>query len=146
VVQSLWADLLIEFGSWGTGIVRKPRVRRRYVAGSRYQATTGEDMADWKDLIRAVVNCVVCEIAIALYLLVVATGKWLINPITNPNPNFNHLYTWQYYVYSVFIHNSTMDPLSEVYILYSLFYQFNYPVCTVFSNYFKGSNQILKNY
>jgi hypothetical protein len=33
---------------------------------SRYQATTGEDTADWEELVRAVVNCRVCELAIAL--------------------------------------------------------------------------------
>jgi hypothetical protein len=39
--------------------------------GSHYQTTTGEDTADPKDLLRAVVHCGVCEIAIALQLLVV---------------------------------------------------------------------------
>jgi hypothetical protein len=33
---------------------------------SRYQATTGEDTADWEDLMRAAVNCRVCKLAIAL--------------------------------------------------------------------------------
>jgi hypothetical protein len=44
-----------EHGSWGIDGV-----------GSRYQTTTDEDTADWKDLVRAVVNCRVCELAIAL--------------------------------------------------------------------------------
>jgi hypothetical protein len=39
--------------------------------GIRHQATTGEDTEDWEDLVRAVVNCRVCEIEIVLYLLVV---------------------------------------------------------------------------
>jgi hypothetical protein len=29
-------------------------------------ATTGEDTANWDDLVRAVVNCSVCELATAL--------------------------------------------------------------------------------
>jgi hypothetical protein len=53
----------------------------------RHQATTGEDTADWEDLVRAVVNCRVCELAIALWLLVVMICKLSINPITNPNPS-----------------------------------------------------------
>jgi hypothetical protein len=32
----------------------------------RHQAKTGEETADREDLVRAVVNCRVCEIAIAL--------------------------------------------------------------------------------
>jgi hypothetical protein len=31
-----------------------------------HQATTEEDPADWKELFRDVVNCRVCELAIAL--------------------------------------------------------------------------------
>jgi hypothetical protein len=58
--------LLLEAGSWGTGRIREPRVRRTSAAGSRYQTTTGEDTADWKDLVRAVVNCRVCELVLAL--------------------------------------------------------------------------------
>jgi hypothetical protein len=30
------------------------------------QTTAGEDTADWEDTVRAVVNCIVCELAIAL--------------------------------------------------------------------------------
>jgi hypothetical protein len=30
------------------------------------QTTTSEDTADWEDLVRAVVNCRVCELALAL--------------------------------------------------------------------------------
>jgi hypothetical protein len=37
-----------------------------YSVGSRYQATTGEDTADWEDLVHAVVNYKVCELVIAL--------------------------------------------------------------------------------
>jgi hypothetical protein len=61
--------------------------------GNRYQATTGEDTADWEDLVRAVVNCRVCEIAITLQLLVVTFRKSSINPITNSNPVYSHSYT-----------------------------------------------------
>jgi hypothetical protein len=51
----------------------------------RHQATTGEDTVDWESLVRAVVNCRVCELAIVLELLVFTICKCSINPITNPN-------------------------------------------------------------
>jgi hypothetical protein len=34
--------------------------------GIRHQAKAGEDAADWKDVMHAVVNCRVCELAFAL--------------------------------------------------------------------------------
>jgi hypothetical protein len=57
-----------------------------YGVGSRYQAITCEDTADWEDLVRAVGNCRVCELAITLQVLVVTFCKVSVNPITNPNP------------------------------------------------------------
>jgi hypothetical protein len=36
------------------------------IAGIRHQATIGDDTADWEELVRAVVNCRVCELTIAL--------------------------------------------------------------------------------
>jgi hypothetical protein len=42
---------------------------------------------------RSVVNCTVCESAIALELLVVTICKIVINPITNPDPVCIHSYT-----------------------------------------------------
>jgi hypothetical protein len=53
---------LLEAGSWGTGIFREPRGRGTSAIESRYRATTGEDTADWKYLMRAVVNCRACEL------------------------------------------------------------------------------------
>jgi hypothetical protein len=58
--------LLWEAGSWGLVIVRETRGRGAFAVGSRYQATSGEDTADWENLLLAVVNCRVCELAIAL--------------------------------------------------------------------------------
>jgi hypothetical protein len=81
--------LLLEAGSWGMGTVRQPRVRGTSAFGSHYQATTDED-TDWKGLVRAVVNCRVCELTIVLQLLVVTICKWSINPVTNPNPVYSH--------------------------------------------------------
>jgi hypothetical protein len=49
--------LLLEAGSWGTGIVREPRVRGTSSLGSRYQTTTGEGAADWRNFVRDVMNC-----------------------------------------------------------------------------------------
>jgi hypothetical protein len=63
---------------------------------SRYQTTTGEHTADCEDLGRAAVNCRECELAIALYLLIVTICKCSTNPITNPNPVYSHSHTWQY--------------------------------------------------
>jgi hypothetical protein len=63
------------------------------IVGIRHQATTGEDTADCKELVRTVVNCRVPELAIELELLVVANSKCSINRITNPNPVYSHSYT-----------------------------------------------------
>jgi hypothetical protein len=64
-VQSLWA-FAVEDGSWGTGIVREPRVREMSAIGSYYQTRTGEDTTDWEDFMCAVVNCRVCELVVVL--------------------------------------------------------------------------------
>jgi hypothetical protein len=63
---SPYEPLLLEAGSWGTGIVREHRVRGMSVVGIGYYATTSEDAADWEDLVHAVVNCSVCELVIVL--------------------------------------------------------------------------------
>jgi hypothetical protein len=76
------------------GIVWKPRGTGTSAFGSRYQATTGEDTAEQtEELVCAVVNYRVCELAIALQFFVVTIWKYSINPITNPNPVCSHLYT-----------------------------------------------------
>jgi hypothetical protein len=36
------------------------------IAAFCHEAMTGEDTADWEDLVRAVVNCWVCELVIPL--------------------------------------------------------------------------------
>jgi hypothetical protein len=61
--------LLLETGSWGTGIIWEPRVR-----GSvrHWMSLPGNDTAGWEDIVRAVVNCWVCKSAITLLFLVVA--------------------------------------------------------------------------
>jgi hypothetical protein len=48
--------MLLEAGSWCTGIVREPRIRGMSAVGSRYQKMTGEDTGDWEDFVRAVMN------------------------------------------------------------------------------------------
>jgi hypothetical protein len=53
----------------------------------RRQATPSEDI---KDLVRAIVNCSVGGLAIALMLSVITSYKWRINPVTNPNPMSSH--------------------------------------------------------
>jgi hypothetical protein len=62
------------------------------IVGIRHQATTGEDTADSEDLVHDVVNCRLCELAIALQLLMVMSCvfKCLINTITNPIPVYSH--------------------------------------------------------
>jgi hypothetical protein len=64
-----------------------------YGVGSCYQAITSDDTQDWKDLVCAMENCKMCELAIVLQLIVVMFHKSIINPITNANPMFSHL-TW----------------------------------------------------
>jgi hypothetical protein len=66
-----------------------------YGIGSHYQVTTCEDTADCKDLVHAVVNCRVCELAIALQLFIVMICRCSTNAITNPNPVYSHSYTRQ---------------------------------------------------
>jgi hypothetical protein len=51
-----------------------------------------------EDFVRAVVNCRVCEKALALQLLVVTFCKSTIYPITNPNPIYGHLKS-RHYIY-----------------------------------------------
>jgi hypothetical protein len=46
---------------------------------------------NWENLMCAVVNCWMCELAIALKLLVITICRSPINPITNPNPVHSHL-------------------------------------------------------
>jgi hypothetical protein len=53
--------------------------------GAITKATTEEDKADYDALLRAIVNCRVCDTAIAL--IVVTSLKSPINTITNPNPS-----------------------------------------------------------
>jgi hypothetical protein len=36
------------------------------IVGIRHQATTDEDTTDWADLVRAVMNCKMCEAVVAL--------------------------------------------------------------------------------
>jgi hypothetical protein len=50
----------------------------------------GEEAADCEILIRALVNCRVCELAIMLLLVVLTICKCSINPITNPNSACSH--------------------------------------------------------
>jgi hypothetical protein len=59
-------SLLLEAGSWGTGIVRELRLRGTTTVESRYQETIGEDTADWEDILRVVMNCKVYELVIEL--------------------------------------------------------------------------------
>jgi hypothetical protein len=81
-VASHWG---CENGSWGSEGI-----------GTRYQATTGEATADWKDFARAVLNWKVRELAIALQLFVVTFCTYSINPITNPNTVYSDSCTWIY--------------------------------------------------
>jgi hypothetical protein len=76
--------LLLEPGRWGTAIVQEPRVRGMPAVGSCYQTMTGEDIADWEDLVHAIVNCRVCELAVLQLLVRVVMScvcKCSINPI-----------------------------------------------------------------
>jgi hypothetical protein len=50
---------------------------------------------DWEGFTRAVVNCIVGELTIAPWLLVVKIYKFPVNAITNPDPVYSHFITWQ---------------------------------------------------
>jgi hypothetical protein len=84
--------LLLEAGSWGTGIVREPRVR----GTSAVEAVTRKRMVKTqqagKSLVCALLNCRMCELATALQLLVVTScvNECAINPITDLNPVYSH--------------------------------------------------------
>jgi hypothetical protein len=71
---------------------RKPKVRGTATVGSRYRATAGEDRADCKILVRALLNSSMRESVIVLLLLVVTScvHKCSINPITNTHPIYGH--------------------------------------------------------
>jgi hypothetical protein len=58
--------LLSEAISRHTGIVGEFRERGTSAVESRYQATTGGNITECEDLVCAVVNCRVCELAIVL--------------------------------------------------------------------------------
>jgi hypothetical protein len=47
--------------------------------------------ADREGLVRSIVDCTVCKLAMSLQLLVVTSFKSPIDPITNPNPVSSHL-------------------------------------------------------
>jgi hypothetical protein len=61
-----------------------------HAVGSRYQ-TTAEYTADREDIVRAVVNCRVCELRTSLEWHIVTISKRSINPITNPKPRTKSL-------------------------------------------------------
>jgi hypothetical protein len=59
--------------SWGNELLvrqlpasKNERMEAEDIVGIRHQATTGEDIADREDLVHAVVNCRVCELATVL--------------------------------------------------------------------------------
>jgi hypothetical protein len=54
-------------------------------------ATAGVDTADLEELVRTLIKCIVCELAVALELIVVTSFKSPLNPITNPHPMSSHL-------------------------------------------------------
>jgi hypothetical protein len=70
----------VEHGSWGI-----------YGFGSRYPGMTGEDTAEWEDLVRAVVNSRVCDFSTTLQVLLFTRYTCPINPITNPISLCSHL-------------------------------------------------------
>jgi hypothetical protein len=64
----------------------------------RHQATTGEDIANWEELICAVVTVIFgMHNPVRLWeLFEVTICKFSINPITNPKFVYSHSITWQY--------------------------------------------------
>jgi hypothetical protein len=86
-LQSVWiSNSAIVTGSYGVE--------------SHYQKAAGEDSRLRR--LSTVVNCRLCELPIALELLVVTICKTSINPITNPNPVISHSYTGNIDVHTLF--------------------------------------------
>jgi hypothetical protein len=57
--QDSWSnELVVRQSPAGKNVITEAEVR--------HEETNGEDTADRKDLVRAVVNCRICELAIAL--------------------------------------------------------------------------------
>jgi hypothetical protein len=59
------------------------------IVGSRCVAMPSDDDDD-DDLVRATVNCKLCELVKRLQLLLKSSCKSSINPVTTPNPMFSH--------------------------------------------------------
>jgi hypothetical protein len=49
--------LLLETGSWGTGMIREPRVKQTSAVGRRYQATTSGNCNRLRTLVCVTMNC-----------------------------------------------------------------------------------------
>jgi hypothetical protein len=80
--------LLLEADSWGTGLVREPRVRGTSVVGSRYQTTTGEDrLRKLSACCNELQSVLISDSAIA------TSCKWPINLTSNSYPVYSHSYT-----------------------------------------------------
>jgi hypothetical protein len=71
--------LLLEAGSWGTGIDREPRERGTSAVGSRYQPTASRDCNRLRTLVCVWQWPVKCSHESCVY-------KWSINPISNRKP------------------------------------------------------------
>jgi hypothetical protein len=58
--------------------------------------------------VRAVVKCTVCELALALYLLVVTSFKSPVNQITNPYPVSRRIYHVTMYIVANVVQNEDL--------------------------------------
>jgi hypothetical protein len=61
--QDTWSYELVERQSPAD---KNVSTEAEYIVGIRHQATTGEDMEDCEDLLRALVNRRVCQLAVVL--------------------------------------------------------------------------------
>jgi hypothetical protein len=82
--------LLLEADSWGMGTVWKPRGRGTSDSGSHYQKT-GEDTADWEDLVHAVVNWISNRAMVTC-----GYNMWVFNKSNYQSKTHLYSYTWQY--------------------------------------------------
>jgi hypothetical protein len=87
--------------------------------------STGEDTADWEDLVHAVLNCRVCELVIALQLLVVMIYKCSINPLSIQTPSIV-THTWDNNLILTFLNithcgffHTKKPPIHEALILFT---------------------------
>jgi hypothetical protein len=95
LASALWVNSCC---GWCTRTVREPRKENAYLWKPIPKDRSRR--AEREDSVRALLNCILCELAIAPLWIVITNWKCPINPVTNPNPKSLQSHTiprsWQY--------------------------------------------------